>query len=986
MTLQVPPRFQKFFRPATLSTAGSALAKSRVVDVLFFRSAYMLTITENETRRFQPRFQVGTDGRVAPAACSCAPELRPNDLCRHIAIALHHVCDGEDHLAERYGRSLWYEIGQLFAEEVHEPAHVRKAGRIDTYVHGDERIALSLSFPESLMPSILSAYPAEVRGEGVAALPQREQLLRRMSITPQEAELQKRGVLSRRQVWEQTFWFGWSRECFGLFADHDLQLESGDGEFHLRGERGEIVVDVKLPRRAVARILERDGGELARRSGIDVRPEEGRADLLLELTERNELRLVPVILATLGGQQRIDRRQALEPNRFDRWFFYPEASTFVSVASSPRRFAEAARQVQGSLFATGGTSGYTRDSDATVPGAELFTFLEKHASEIRSMGDELVPPVLKDVTPMRLQSGARLHFLSIGDSVEVDLSWDVAGATVSWRTIASARRQGDPALVAGRHWIDLSDPQFAWVDSLAPTQFALPTLRLSRLDYVRLRYLLRGEVTFEGDSEAEAFYRSFEEVGENSSAPAATDLGFELYPYQHTGYRWLWFLQQNGLGGLLCDDMGLGKTHQAMVLVRALVERHPEARTLVVCPTSLIDHWREKLATYAPTVRASLFYGDRRKLDELSQIVITSYGTLRNDIDELATKRFDLVILDEAQTIKNRGSQTHAAVSRLQRAVAIGLTGTPVENRLEDLHALIDFVVPGYLPGEAEFERSFVRPIERGNAAARERLHRLVHPFILRRTKTQVLRELPPKIVDVRHCELTAGQKELYREVLAGRARPLREGLASKSAKVSYLHIFAVLNHLKQICNHPITFDPRYAQVDSAKWNLFTELLDEALESGLKVVVFSQYVRMLKLIEHYLDGRSIGWATIKGDTKDRGRMLERFRREDDCRVFTASLRAGGLGIDLTSASVVIHYDRWWNQAREDQATDRVHRLGQNRGVQVLKLITRGTLEEKIDLIISRKGRLAEDLVREDDPTLVKQFTRDEIASLLEDVE
>jgi SNF2 family DNA or RNA helicase len=247
-----------------------------------------------------------------------------------------------------------------------------------------------------------------------------------------------------------------------------------------------------------------------------------------------------------------------------------------------------------------------------------------------------------------------------------------------------------------------------------------------------------------------------------------------------------------------------------------------------------------------------------------------------------------------------------------------------------------------------------------------------------------VLDQLPPKIVDLRHCELTEGQMALYRDVLSGKGRPLRDSLA-KGERVSYLHVFAVLNYLKQICNHPETFDPQYAGVESGKWLLFRELLDEALDSGLKVVVFSQYVRMLKLIERDLDERKVGWATIKGETRDRGKMLERFRSDPNCRVFTASLRAGGLGIDLTSASVVIHYDRWWNQAREDQATDRVHRLGQNRGVQVMKLITRGTLEEKIDRIIARKQQMASDIVREDDPTLVKQFSRGELEELLEEV-
>ena len=222
----------------------------------------------------------------------------------------------------------------------------------------------------------------------------------------------------------------------------------------------------------------------------------------------------------------------------------------------------------------------------------------------------------------------------------------------------------------------------------------------------------------------------------------------------------------------------------------------------------------------------------------------------------------------------------------------------------------------------------------------------------------------------------------LGRSSAGGRLRAqLRAG-----ATVSYVHVFAALNYLKQICNHPASagggFDD--AGVTSGKWESFVELLDECMTSGLKVVVFSQYLKMLELIEHELQRRELGFASVKGTTRERGAEITRFRDDPDCRVFTASLRAGGLGIDLTSASVVIHYDRWWNQAREDQATDRVHRLGQSKGVQVIKLITRGTVEEKIDALIARKAQLADDVIRADDPSLVKQFTVEELQELLAD--
>lgn len=980
MSLVLHESFRRFFRPATLSTAQSALPKTLVSDILFFRTAYYVTMTENAQRNFAPRFLIEPSGAINAAACSCAPELKPNDLCRHVAVALHHVAADGAHMAERFINSLWHDVGQLIVERGGEVRHERRGPEIATYV-GDD-LALTLRFDAQSSAALLSCYPDEIRPADVLPLPKREQLLRRMATTKQEAELEKRGVVSRRQQWEATFWYGLTRGSFLYFADHDLTLRYSGAHFVLAARRGDISVELVLPPRAVARVIDRDGGDLARRSGFEVHPFEATPDVALSTTASGELRMTPMICAHIDHGLRCDDRRALEPTRCDRWFFYPESSSFLSLREMAPRFREQTSPGQQLLFASGGEGGHPRDRESVVAAKDVWKFLEKHRDEIRAMPEPLVPESIRQATPTRLADEVRFDFASV-DPLVVDVSYAAGDEWISWRDIATARGRGDAVLVRGTRWIHLADPQFTWLDAFVDAARHGRPLQLTRLDYIRMRSSIRGEIVFTGDARAEQFFRSFEDHS-SSGAPSLTDLGIDLYGYQQTGYQWLWFLHQNSLGGLLCDDMGLGKTHQAMALLRAITEKSSDARVLVVCPTSLIDHWRDKLSQYVPALRFESYYGGRRSISDAAQAVVTSYGTLRNDIETFESRSFDVVILDEAQVIKNRSSQTHAALSRVKRNIAIGLTGTPIENNVGELRTLIDFVVPGYLPGEAEFERSFVQPIENGNAAARERLQRMVSPFMLRRTKTQVLDQLPPKIVDLRYCELTDAQRALYREVLAGRARPLRDQLASGQT-VSYLHIFAVLNHLKQICNHPATFDPLRADIESGKWNLFRELLHEALDSGLKVVVFSQYVRMLKLIERELDEQNVGWATIKGETRDRGKMLERFRVDPDCRVFTASLRAGGLGIDLTSASVVIHYDRWWNQAREDQATDRVHRLGQNRGVQVVKLITRGTLEEKIDRIISRKQQLASAMVREDDPTLVKQFTRDELEELLEDV-
>jgi len=316
----------------------------------------------------------------------------------------------------------------------------------------------------------------------------------------------------------------------------------------------------------------------------------------------------------------------------------------------------------------------------------------------------------------------------------------------------------------------------------------------------------------------------------------------------------------------------------------------------------------------------------------------------------------------------------------------VGLTGTPIENNIRELKSLMDIVLPTYMPGETEFRENFIRPIERDNdRAKKDLLNRLIKPFILRRKKNEVLKELPEKIEEVSHCDLSNQQYQLYSEVLEMRRRHLIQELEDENRSVPFMHIFSLLTSLKQICDHPAVYlkaPADYQKYHSDKWNLFLELLNEARESGQKVVVFSHFLHMLDIIELEMKKQGIGYATIRGSTKDRKEQIHRFNEDPECKVFIGSLQAAGLGIDLTAASVVIHYDRWWNKAREDQATDRVHRMGQKRGVQVFKLVTKGTFEERIDQMIANKGKLLEEVVGVDDQSILKKFTRRELGELL----
>ena len=316
----------------------------------------------------------------------------------------------------------------------------------------------------------------------------------------------------------------------------------------------------------------------------------------------------------------------------------------------------------------------------------------------------------------------------------------------------------------------------------------------------------------------------------------------------------------------------------------------------------------------------------------------------------------------------------------------IGLTGTPIENRLLELKALFDIVLPGYMPQEAQFKEYFVNPIEKGQDADRRMLlSRLTKPFILRRKKAEVLLELPEKIEEIAYCSLSSEQRELYKKtVLKYKEAPLKN-IEKEEGPLPFTHIFSLFSKLKQICDHPCLVTKQLGDFQkhrSGKWDLFVELLHETRDSGQKLVVFSQYLGMLDMFAAYLDEHNIGFASIRGSTRDRKAQLEKFRTDPQCEIFLASLQAAGVGIDLISASVVIHYDRWWNPARENQATDRVHRIGQNRGVQVFKMVTKDTIEEHIHHMIEKKMTLLEEVLTFDEEDQIKGLNRQEILELL----
>ena len=486
----------------------------------------------------------------------------------------------------------------------------------------------------------------------------------------------------------------------------------------------------------------------------------------------------------------------------------------------------------------------------------------------------------------------------------------------------------------------------------------------------------------------------------------------KLLDYQTQGLKWLWWLYNNNLHGLFADDMGLGKTHQTMALLSMVYRKllnnkntvnlkksknisdKSKLQFLVICPTTVVGHWIDKISEFAPVLNPLRYHGSDRAIDESCVTLVTSYGVLLRDIDKLANRKWEVVVCDEAHVIKNPKTSTYWTCKKLKAKMRLCLSGTPIENRLSELKTLFDFLLPGFLGNSQFFKKyygiSFVdlksdddkhhQSIK--NNDNKNRLLRLIEPLKLRRTKKQVLSDLPEKIEDIRHCELSSIQRKLYAETLEFKGRSFIADLQDESKSVQYMHIFTMLQRLKQICNHPaLVTGNAWDQERSEKFELLKELVDESLRSEHKVAIFTQYVKMIEIINAYLNSQGISYVSLQGSTRNRDQVVGKFQNDPKVKVFVGSLIAGGVGIDLTAASVVIHYDRWWNPSKEDQATDRVHRIGQKNSLLVLKLVTLNTIEEKIDAMIQRKKLLFDTLLTSN-MSQFKQFTRKELIELV----
>ena len=516
------------------------------------------------------------------------------------------------------------------------------------------------------------------------------------------------------------------------------------------------------------------------------------------------------------------------------------------------------------------------------------------------------------------------------------------------------------------------------------------TLRLSRLEALRLGASLGAGARWQG---ADSLREMVSQLAGRSSLPAVaapSGLMATLRPYQLHGLAWLQFLRHHTLGGVLADDMGLGKTLQT--LAHVLTEKHAgrlDLPALIIAPVSLMDNWRKEAARFTPGLRTLVLHGADRHSAATdmarADIVIAPYSLLQCDRERWLAQAWHLVVLDEAQNIKNANSHAAQVASELNTRHRLCLSGTPMENHLGELWSLFHFLMPGFLGSQARFKQLFRTPIEKfGNSEQLAQLRLRITPFMLRRHKSEVATDLPEKQVSIAGVELGDKQADLYETIRLTTEKTVRDALENKGLAKSQIQILDALLKLRQVCCDPRLVPVPAAQKvkQSAKLELLMELLPELLAEGRKVLLFSQFTSMLTLIEEELAQRKLSWVKLTGQSQKRDETIERFT-SGEVPLFLISLKAGGVGLNLTQADTVIHYDPWWNPAVETQATDRAHRIGQTQRVMVYKLVAQGTIEERILALQERKAALADSIYSTAAARKERLFTESDLAALLQ---
>jgi len=558
------------------------------------------------------------------------------------------------------------------------------------------------------------------------------------------------------------------------------------------------------------------------------------------------------------------------------------------------------------------------------------------------------------------------------------------------------------AWVQGKRYVQLKDGSYtslpeSWLKKLSHKLRALgmdvekpPKKKFKQFEAPALDKLIEDVNVAQTDSFWNSLrekIHSFEEI-ERISPPQGIEA--TMRPYQKEGLDFLNFLHEYRFGGILADEMGLGKTLQTLALLQHLKEKGDNpAPNLVIVPTSVLPNWQRETSKFVPGMKQLIIYGSRREnlFKEIPScdIIITTYALLRRDLEDLNKYEYNCIILDEAQNIKNPNTITARSVRKLKSRFRICLSGTPIENNLLELWSLFEFLMPGFLGSQNAFQKGFVKPIKDGDQESMDYLRSRVRPFIMRRTKDDVAKDLPPKIENVYYAALENEQKELYASLAKKLKDQVLQKVDEKGMAQSQMSILDALLKLRQICCHPrllkLDMPGLNTNLPSGKFDAFKDLVNGIIEDGHKVLVFSQFVQMLHIIRSWLSINKVPFAYLDGASKDRYEQVEEFNTNPDIPIFLISLKAGGTGLNLTAADYVIHYDPWWNPAVENQATDRTHRIGQTKKVFSYKLICENTVEEKILQLQEQKKGVADAIIPGQDHW--KSLTRDDLEMLFE---
>lgn len=504
-------------------------------------------------------------------------------------------------------------------------------------------------------------------------------------------------------------------------------------------------------------------------------------------------------------------------------------------------------------------------------------------------------------------------------------------------------------------------------------------IEISFFDLPLVQDLIDEKITEGVYSKSRTIFEGFNNL--SNQKPKIPKLNAQLRDYQKAGFQWLEYLSENKLGGCLADDMGLGKTIQTIALLSKFYPKE-KTPTLIVMPKSLLSNWGRELAKFSPSLKYYTYYQNTRDIEEAMShhIILTTYAMVRNDVQKFKDNKFFYIVLDESQNIKNLNSQTNKAITILKSHHKLALSGTPLENNLSELYALFRFLNPAMFGGEDSFNNNYLLPIQKyADLDATNDLRRKIYPFILRRLKKDVLKELPDKIEQVMYIEMSDEQRKLYEQRRQFYKAAIEEQVATKGIENAQFFIFQALSELRQIASIPESKSDNL--VASPKVELLVEQLSDVIANGHKALVFVNFLTALDLIGEELDKQGIDFVSMSGSTRDRQSLVDRFQNDPHCKVFLMTLKTGGTGLNLTAADTVFIFDPWWNKAAESQAIDRAHRIGQTRKVLSYKLITQDTIEEKILLLQEKKSELFNNIISADASSL-KSLSAEDINFIL----